>query len=260
MRLLALLLVLASMVPPESTAAATDQPLPPAGGIFDYQIGGAYRPYPGTDVVSRDRKARPAPGLYSICYVNAFQTQPDEIDWWQERHPGLLLRDGSDLVVDGEWDEVLLDLATAAKREKIARIVGRWTSRCADKAFDAVEFDNLDSWTRSHGLLSIGDAKSLARRLNRVAAAAGLASGQKNTTQLTTVGPDLGFSFAVAEECNRYRECAAYTAAYGSHVYVIEYRRSDFERGCEAWPELAIVLRDRLVRPRSSAGHVHDAC
>jgi hypothetical protein len=259
MRRLVLLSVLA-VVTFAVPAAAAALPLPPADGGFDYQIGGAYRPYPGTDVVSRDRKARPVPGLYSICYVNAFQTQPDEIDWWQDRHPALLLRDGSDLVVDGEWDEVLLDLGTAAKREKIARIAGRWISRCADKGFDAVEFDNLDSWTRAHGLLSMGDAKDLARRLNRNAAAAGLASGQKNTTQLTTVGPDLGFSFAVAEECNRYRECAAYTAAYGSHVYVIEYRRSDFERGCEDWPELAIVLRDPLVRPRPSAGHVHDAC
>src|SRR5688572_17294252 len=40
--------------------------LPPAGAPFDYQIGEPYPPHAETRVVSRDRDAAPAPGLYSV--------------------------------------------------------------------------------------------------------------------------------------------------------------------------------------------------
>ncbi|MEU3955806.1 endo alpha-1,4 polygalactosaminidase, partial [Streptomyces achromogenes] len=56
--------------------------LPPKGAGFDYQIGGAYPPPKGVRVVSRDRSDSPAPGLYNICYVNAFQAQPAERSSW----------------------------------------------------------------------------------------------------------------------------------------------------------------------------------
>ena len=61
-----------------STAAAYGPP--PANAKFDYQIGGDYPPPDGVAVVSRDWfEGSPIgePG-YSICYVNAFQTQSDE--------------------------------------------------------------------------------------------------------------------------------------------------------------------------------------
>jgi hypothetical protein len=70
----------------------------------------------------------------------------------------------------------------------------------------------------------------------------------------------MGTDFAVAEECNRYNECDAYTAGYGDHVIVIEYRRQDFTAGCAAFPNLSIVLRDlNLVTP-STTGYVYDGC
>ena len=67
--------------------------VPPANATFDYQIGAPYPPPRGVRVVSRDRSSAPAAGLYSICYVNAFQVQPEELGWWKGAHPDLLLRD-----------------------------------------------------------------------------------------------------------------------------------------------------------------------
>ncbi|MCM3523318.1 endo alpha-1,4 polygalactosaminidase, partial [Curtobacterium sp. P97] len=61
-------------------------PAGPAGGTpwglrGDSQLGGAYAPADGVTGVVRDRTAAPAEGLWSACYVNAFQTQPgaDEV-------------------------------------------------------------------------------------------------------------------------------------------------------------------------------------
>ena len=63
-----------------AAAASTPVAPPPANASFDYQIGGDYPLPAGVSVVSRDwfsgdAAADPA---YSICYVNAFQTQADE--------------------------------------------------------------------------------------------------------------------------------------------------------------------------------------
>ena len=68
-------------------------------------------------VVSRDRLARPAPGpTFTICYVNAFQTQPGQLRWWRVHHPGALLRKDGRLVRDPGWrDEVLLDTSTVSQ-------------------------------------------------------------------------------------------------------------------------------------------------
>jgi hypothetical protein len=59
--------------------------LPTGNGKFDYQLGGAYTPPSGTVTVVRDRTDPIAADLYNICYINAFQTQPDQedTDWWK---------------------------------------------------------------------------------------------------------------------------------------------------------------------------------
>jgi hypothetical protein len=69
--------------------------LPPANGRFDYQIGGAYKPARSVDIVDRDRGSHPAPGVYNVCYINAFQTQAESDRWWRARHPNLLLRNAT---------------------------------------------------------------------------------------------------------------------------------------------------------------------
>ncbi|MEV7426679.1 endo alpha-1,4 polygalactosaminidase [Streptomyces sp. NPDC091212] len=234
----------------------------PADRPFDYQLGGPYTPPEGVRTVVRDRTAAPEPGAYNICYVNAYQTQPDAVKWWQKNHPDLLLRDADgDLVVDEDWREPLLDISTADHRERLADIVGGWFDGCAEKGFDGLDSDNLDSYLRSDGLLDQKQAAAFAELLVERAHRAGLAIGQKNAADMAPLIHKLGFDFAIAEECARYDECAAYADAYGDKVLVIEYRKADLTAACREWGErLAIVLRDRDLVPAGRSGHVNERC
>jgi hypothetical protein len=245
----------------DSTASAPELSLPPTHGELDYQLGGHYRPPPGVTVVVRDRGAPPA-DAYSICYVNGFQTQPDDADWWLTEHPDLVLRTGSgDPVIDPEWpDEMLLDITTTAKRGEVAGIVGTWIDGCAADGFDAVEIDNLDSYTRSGGRIDQGTAVSAIGLLADRAHAAGLPVGQKNATELLDRRADTRLDFAVAEECTRYDECGDYVATYGDRVYLVEYNREHFDAACAAYPRLAVVQRDLGLEPAGAAGYIRRAC
>jgi hypothetical protein len=247
------------------STAPTPAP-PPVNAGFDYQLGGAYPLPDGVRVVTRDRTAHPAAGAYNICYVNAYQTQPGELRWWRRTHPGLLLRRQGRLVHDPGWPgEVLLDTSTPAKRRAIAGVVGRWIGGCANDGFDAVEPDNLDSYTRSHHLLDRSGALALATLLAGRAHDAGLAIAQKNLAGLTKQRRlAVGFDFAVSEECSVWHECGAYRRAYGRHVIEIEYTdngRKAFRRACrdhgDAW---SIVLRDRNLRTPSSPVYAYKKC
>lgn len=240
--------------------------LPPVDGRWDYQIGGAYPPAASVAVVDRDRSAQPVPGRYSVCYVNAFQTQPQEAGFWRTRHPDLLLRKDGRLVDDPDWPgEHLLDTRTAAQRRGIAAVLDGWIAGCADKGFSAVEPDNLDSWTRSKGLLTRQGNLALAALLTSYAHGRGLAVAQKNTGQLGTAGRDTAhFDFAIAEECQVYRECGSYTGPYGRHVVEIEYTddgRAAFTSACAArGPSISVVLRDPDVVPRGASGYRYEWC
>ncbi|NUU22210.1 MAG: endo alpha-1,4 polygalactosaminidase, partial [Streptomycetaceae bacterium] len=157
---------------------------PQANAGFDYQIGGPYAPPAGVTVVVRDRGAQPWAGAYNVCYVNAFQAQPDTTGWWEATHPDLLLRDGGAVVMDEDWGEALLDVSTEAKRAALLGVVGPWIDECARRGFQAVEPDNLDSFGRSHGRLTLAHDAAFARLLAARAHAAGLALAQKNTAEL----------------------------------------------------------------------------
>lgn len=245
--------LLASMPGPGS-AVARIRPLP-IGADADYQLGGAAPPASNVGIVVRDRTARPASGRYNVCYVNGFQTQPDERAFWS-RHRSLILTRGGRPVVDEAWGEFLLDIRTPAKRRAIGSIVGGWIRGCARRGFDAVEIDNLDSFSRSGGLLTAAQAIATARLFTTAAHRAGLAIGQKNWAGLHG-RRRAAFDFAVAEECGRFDECGAYARVYGRRVLVIEYRRADFDRACAAWGgRLAIELRDLDLTPRG----VRDWC
>ncbi len=246
---------------PGTDAGEVTLALPPANGGLDYQLGEAYPPPAGVTVVSRDREASPAPGVYTICYVNGFQTQPGERAFWLDDNPDLVLRDGSgNPVIDPDWDEIILDVTTPEKRSRLAAIVGGWIDGCADDGFDAVEIDNLDTYSRSGGRVSQDDAVTFMRMLSDRAHARGLPIAQKNSAEVLPRRADMGTDFAVAEECNRFNECGDFTAVYGDQVYVIEYRRGDFDNGCRDFPELSIVLRDLPLVGPSSGGYVYDGC
>jgi hypothetical protein len=244
-------------------AAAAAWAPPPANATFDYQIGEAYTPPAGVTVVSRDHDAAAASGLYNICYVNAFQAQSEANAWWKANHPDLLLHDAKgNLVVDKDWNEILLDFSTAEKRAGLTAIVGGWMDGCAGKGFKGVEPDNLDSWTRSKGLLTKAQAVAYAQSLVAYAHGKGLAVGQKNTADLGTAGArQIGFDFAVAEECADYNECGDYTAVYGANVIVIEYSQSQFTKACNTYGStLSIVLRDVDVTTPGSGSYVFKSC
>lgn len=256
-------LALALSAVPSHAGAAPTVVRPPVDATADYQLGGGYPT--GAEVVTRDRTDLPAGG-YDICYVNAFQTQPGRLAWWRHHHPRLLLRVGGHLLRDSGWpDEVLLDTRTSTNRARIARVLASWAAGCARHGFDAVEPDNLDSWTRSRHRLTRADNLALARRLVTSAHRRGLAVAQKNTSELTRAQVrHAGFDFAVAEDCQVYDECGAYRRHFGNHVLEVEYAdegRANFDDACaargEAW---AIVYRDRDLLVPGQKGYVHAAC
>ena len=118
---------------------------------------------------------------------------------------------------DPNWGgEYLIDISSAAKRARAADWVQPMIQSCADKGFEAVEYDNLDSWTRFDGTPVEDDvpfgkrqAIAYAELLTDRAHALGLAVAQKNTVELSRrqSRERIGFDFAIAEECGRYGEC-----------------------------------------------------
>lgn len=218
---------------------------PPVDARWDIQLGGPRDVPDDVAIVERDRTAEPLGG-YDICYVNAFQSQPDDQRWTGS---DLVLRDAAgDPVIDEVWQEYIFDISSAAKRDELLAVVGPWIEGCADDGFDAVELDNLDSFARSEGLVRPRHARAFARLLTATAHAAGLAVAQKNWAEWD--GTAAGFDLAIAEECGRYDECDRYVESYGDHVLVVEYRARDFVRTCTAHGDrLAVVLRDRDVTP-----------
>ena len=218
----------------------------PTSGAVDYQLGGAYDPPDDVTVVARDRADEPLEGVYSICYVNGFQTQPGELSDWPDDL--LLQKDGEPFIDPGWPDEVILDTSSAANRDTIVDVIGEWIDGCASDGFQAVEFDNLDTYSRSDGLLTIDDNLLLASALVDRAHESGLAAGQKNSLELGDRGRDeAGFDFGVVEECHEFDECAAYGEIWGGQWIDIEY--TDTSVCSDDARPLLTVVRDRDLTP-----------
>lgn len=252
---------------PSSEGEHTPEP-PPTSGAFDYQLGGAYTPSDPIDVVVRDATAEPLKGAYNVCYVNGFQTQPDDAAMWRE-HADLLLHDErGDLVTDPDWDdEYILDPSGSTQRDDILEILAPVITGCAAAGYDAVEIDNLDTFDRFDRIDANG-AMALASAYVDLAHESGLAIAQKNAAEITaTAHEELGFDFAVAEECGAYDECAAYTGVYGAHVLQIEYPDSLEDAGITfadvcALPDRAplTILRDRDLVAQDADGYRYESC
>lgn len=255
--------VVAMLTGCSGTAAPASPELPPAGAAFDYQLGGAYPPPDGVEIVVRDRTAGALEDAYSICYVNGFQTQPGEQGLWPD---GALLQREGEPVIDPDWpDEIILDTSSDESRAAIAAVVGPWIEGFAAAGYDAVEFDNLDTFTRTDGALELDDNLALAAELAAIAHRAGIAAAQKNAAEFADLlAEEAGFDFAIAEECAAFDECAAYTTVYGPHVLDIEYTDAlprPFREVC-ADPDApeSVVLRDRELSAPSEAGYVYERC
>ena len=266
--LLALVTVSVALVAAALPAqAATHVTPPPVHALVDYQLGGGYAPPAGVTVVTRDMTEPRAPGVYGICYVNAFQTQGGDAHWWLTKHPRLLLHNSRGRPVhDPGWpDEMLVDTSSRAKRAALATIVGGWMQRCAKAGYRAVEPDNLDSWTRSGGRLTLRENAAFAALLIARAHALGLAIAQKNDTDMLALHRSTPFDFAVVEECQVYAECSQYTRVYGRHVIEIEYAdnggRANFAAACRArGAAISLVYRDRDLVAAGTRGYVYARC
>jgi hypothetical protein len=246
---------------PGSAAAPTF----PEGAAADYQLGGAYPPPSGVAMVVRDSAEAPVDGLYNVCYVNGFQTQPAERELWLRERRDLVLfgKDGQP-VVDPNWpDELVVDTSTVEKRARLAVIVGATIQACASAGFDAVEIDNLDSDTRSRGALTAENNLALAALLAGKAHGRGLLIGQKNAAGLGERGKEeAGFDFAVAEECVAFDECGAYTSVYGKRVLDVEYTDNLPAGGVcgKADRPRATVVRDRYLVLPGAPGYSYQRC
>lgn len=245
--------------------AAPEVRLPDPTAGFDYQLGGPYAPPEGATTIARDRTADPAGAGYDICYVNGFQTQPDASQEFAAQHPELLVQhDGGPLADPGWPDEYLFDTSTPTKRKALADLVGTWIAGCARSGFDAVEIDNLDSYTRSEGALRRDDNLALAAEYARIAHGAGLAIAQKNTADQSKRLRELGYDFAVTESCAEFDECAAYTAVYDAVLdieYTDELGSDGFERVCagsERPPSM--ILRDHDLAVPGTADYAYRRC
>ncbi|KDN22022.1 endo alpha-1,4 polygalactosaminidase [Amycolatopsis rifamycinica] len=239
--------------------AAAAVTLPPKAAGFDYQIGGAYTPPSGVQIVSRDVSAAPASGKYNICYLNAFQAQEGQDGDWPS---DLLLRDSSGTkVVDPDWHETLLDLRTADKRTRVAAKVGSWIDTCASKGYQAIEPDNYDSYSRSRNLLTTTHAQEYIKLLSARAHSKNLAIAQKNTPELAGNRVANGLDFAVTEECGEYEECADYAGPFDNRVVDVEYTASGMSKGCPEWKNtISMVRRDLYVVPQGTSGYVRKTC
>ncbi|WP_328976192.1 endo alpha-1,4 polygalactosaminidase [Streptomyces canus] len=248
---------------PSSTSPGSTGPaavtLPPKHAPWDYQIGGAYPPATGVRVVSRSYEDAPAPGLYNICNINAYQAESDaESDWDAD----LLLRDANGKVVhDTDWGEAVLDIRTAAKRERIAARLDVWIDACAAKGYEAVEPDNYDSFTRFPSYLKAAQAEALMKLLAAHAHAKGLAVAQKNTAELVSDRALLGLDFAIVEECAEYDECGTFADAFDDQVLVVEYTKKGLATACATWSStLSVVRRDEEVVPEGADGFLRETC
>lgn len=243
---------------------SSPQPVqPPPGVAFDYQLGGDHPLPPGAELVVRQWSGGYADdAAYSVCYVNAFQTEaaaghPDSAMNWPE---GLVW----DEVEDPDWPgEHPIDIGTNRLRRTAVEFVTDRFQECVARGFDAVELDNLDTFTRyPDAPFDRDDAIAYARLLVEVATELGLAVGQKNTPELLDVArTEIGFGFAVVEECGQLDECQAYVDTFEGRVYDVEYTDGGLAAACEAIGDVAgVVQRDLgLVTPDDPA-YVHATC
>ncbi|MBV9487307.1 MAG: endo alpha-1,4 polygalactosaminidase, partial [Frankiaceae bacterium] len=123
---------------------------------------------------------------------------------------------------------------------------------------------NLDSNTRSHHLLTQADDFAFAKVLIAHAHQIGLAIAQKNSAGHTKEGSQIGFDFAIAEECQVYNECQRYTKHYGDLVYEVEYTDNPlkyYKKSCTLrGDQISVILRDRDVTPRGNEHYHYEAC
>lgn len=236
---------------------------PPPGVAFDYQLGGDYPLPSGAELVVRQWSGGEADDeAYSVCYINAFQTEaepghPDSDVNWPD---GLVL----DQLEDPAWPgEHPINIGSNDLRSTAVEFIMHRFTECAEHGFDAAELDNLDTFTRyPDAPFDRDDAIAYARLLVEEAADLGLAVGQKNTPELLGVArTEIGFGFAIVEECGEFDECEQFVEVYEGRVYAVEYSDAGLAAACAAIGDVAgVVQRDLELLTPEDPGYVHATC
>lgn len=232
-----------------SSSPVLQPELPQFWTDFDYQIGGARTPASNVGIVSRDYTSNPATGVYNICYINAFQSQPGEESSWPDGSVTPLL--------DEDWNEYLIDIRTNSARQRAASHVYKMIDDCASSGYDAVEFDNLDTFTRlgdsvdsanqyTDYWFDMSDAVAYATLLTDYTHSVGLASAQKNTAELFPSGAhqQIGFDFAIVEDClgADWDECETFASNYSDQIVVIQYEQ--FNMVCSTYGNRFPIVKE----------------
>ena len=143
-------------------------------------------------------------------------------------------------------------------------ITGAWIDQCARDGYQAIEADNLDTYSRSASAIALSDNLAYGSALAARAHAAGLAFGQKNGAELETRGRDAGFDFAIVESCQVYAECTNYTDVFGAMVLEIEYTdtaAANFADACTArGQQISVIHRDRNLTIPTDVAYFYQTC
>ena len=218
-----------------------------ADATWQYQLQGPIDTSVDADVYDVDLFEVPqsvidelhADGRHVVCYLSAGSWErwrPDADDF-----PASVL--GKKL--DGWPGERWLDIRQI---DVLGPIMAARLDLCAEKDFDAVEFDNVEGFRNPSGFpLSGPDQLAYNRWLADAAHERGLSVGLKNDlSQIVALEPD--FDFAVNEQCFQYRECDRLEPFIeaGKNVIIVEYE-TKLEKFCDDAAELgAVAMRKKL--------------
>ncbi len=163
-----------------------------------------------------------ANGIRAICYIDAGTYEPGRSD--DSLFPAGLK--GS--AVSGWPGELWLDVRPAGPNySALKSIMVARAQMCQTKGFDAIEWDNVDSYENSPGFATTAsDQITYNTFLATTAHTLGLSAGLKNDVdQVATLQPS--FDFSIDEECFKYSECSTETPFINDNKAVFETEYSD---------------------------------
>lgn len=181
--------------------------------VFDIDL---YSPSDDSTVNAAAVEAIHAAGGHAICYVSA--------GTWENWRPDASAFPAPVRGRKNGWPgEVWLDIR---QTDTLIPIMQARLEKCVAGGFDGVEWDNVDGYSNRTGFpLTAADQTNYNALLANMTHSAGLTVALKNAVELVpTLAPY--FDYAVNEECQRYKECGAYTSGFvqqGKAVFQVEY-------------------------------------
>eukprot|EP00611_Tribonema_gayanum_P027331 TRINITY_DN6726_c0_g1_i1.p1 TRINITY_DN6726_c0_g1~~TRINITY_DN6726_c0_g1_i1.p1 ORF type:complete len:263 (+),score=70.03 TRINITY_DN6726_c0_g1_i1:60-848(+) len=203
-------------------------------GVTVYDVDGFDTPKATVDTLH-------ATSLKAVCYINGGAWE----NWRSDKASFPAAAKGKNL--DGWAGEKWLDIRNTA----LLGIMEKRVKMCADKGFDAVEFDNVDGYTNATGFPLTADQQlAYNRALAALAHKYNMAAGLKNDVdQLTDLVTD--FDFAINEECNQYNECDKYSPFVDASkpVFNVEYAGTDANFLKKTCPKAAAAHVKSIKKP-----------